>query len=119
MEGARPQRKGGPNLLDPTARALDVDLIDQVRAVFPDLGHGFVAACLAVLGTPDTVVSTLAEGGPLPYPLDMLDRHLGVAWRKREGADRQDGAADEDKAFVALQKQYIRHMEREQVRSAG
>jgi hypothetical protein len=97
------------------SRATNPELIEQVKSIFPDLGEGFIAACLAVLGGPENVVSILLEGQPLPYPLDLLDRHLGVAWRKREGADRRDDDVD-PKAYVAMQKQYIRVMEREQVR---
>jgi hypothetical protein len=112
-----PQRPSA-DLRDPTSRATNPELIEQVRSIFPDLGEGFIAACLAVLGGPENVVSILLEGQPLPYPLDLLDRHLGAAWRKREGADRRDDDVDQ-KEYVAMQKQYIRHMEREQVCQAG
>ena len=81
-------------------------MIQQVQQVCPDLGEGFVEACLAVMGySVETVVTAIIEGSPLPYPLDTLDRSMAKAFRnKREKVDEMDG----EEEFKERQKEYLR-----------
>ncbi|KAG9298841.1 hypothetical protein G9A89_015862 [Geosiphon pyriformis] len=53
-----------------------LSLISQVRNVFPELGEGFVEACLISLNeNPETVINHLLEN-TLPGDLEILDRSL-------------------------------------------
>ena len=49
--------------------------ITQVRDLLPDLGEGFVEACLTKLGTPDAVINHVLEGS-LPEPLISMDHGM-------------------------------------------
>lgn len=119
--GAGPEAERAP------LRAWGADvkgMIAEVKAVYPGLGDGFVHACLAVFRyNVAMVVNALLEGGggALPYPLDTLDRSLPSPLE----AKRPEGAAgggvagleqERDEEFLAVQKAYVRQMEREQVR---
>jgi len=88
-------------------------MIEQVRQVCPDLGEGFVEACLAVMDySVETVVSAVVEGVELPYPLDTLDRGMIKAYRnKRDKVEETAG----DAIFKARQKEFLRNLEQEQV----
>ena len=52
--------------------------IAQVRDLLPDVGEGFVEACLAKLGTPDAVINHILEGS-LPEPLLSMDHGMARA----------------------------------------
>jgi hypothetical protein len=58
----------------------------------------------------DRVVDMLLEGGPLPYPLDLLDRGLGS--RVKKGTILE---GEKDEEFIKLQKTYLRNMDQERV----
>ena len=99
-------------------------LINDVKLICPDLGDGFVHACLAVMGyDTQAVVNALLEGNPLPYPLHLLDRSLGHPGGKVRQDQRTQAAApeeeDKDEEFLRLQKAYLRNLERSQVSGWG
>lgn len=97
-------------------------MIAEVKAVCPGLGDGFVHACLAVFRyNVAMVVNALLEGGwggALPYPLDTLDRALPSPMQAKRPEGGGGGGLEEerDEEFLAVQKAYVRQMEREEVR---
>ena len=72
--------------------------IAAVRDVLPDLGDGFVAACLSALGGDAAqVVHALLEGS-LPPAVAGLDRSLSLdAWRRRRSGGGVEAAAPDRK----------------------
>lgn len=97
-------------------------MIAEVKAVCPGLGDGFVHACLAVFRyNVAMAVNALLEGGALPYPLDTLDRSLPSPMQAKRAAGGGGGGSaleeeQRDEEFLAVQKAYVRQMEREEVR---
>ena len=82
-----------------------------MKQIHPSLGDGFIKACLAVSHwSVERAVDVLFQPDPLPYPLDVLDRTLGDVKRRDEPP-----VEERDEAFVRVQKQYLRKMEREEV----
>ena len=64
--------------------SLDEDLIQRVSVIkelLPDLGEGFIAACLETYGRDtEAVTSRLFEDGGLEPPVDTLDRQISMYW---------------------------------------
>ena len=90
----------------------------QVRAMLPDLGEGFVEACLAFHQfNVATVVNKVLEDD-LPPQLAGMDRKLAryrVNQGKVERGDFKVGSAVKgDEEFALAQKEYLKRMEDEE-----
>lgn len=102
--------------------------ISNIKAIFPDLGEGFIEACIAAYkGNVEEVIDALLTDNLQPTLL-VLDRSLQKMWRGKGGgstaeaisldAGKRDKKAVykevEDKEFKRLQKERLLKMEQQQ-----
>ena len=74
----------------------------------PDLGDGFIQACLEAYNhDPNLVVTHILEDN-LPPKLASLDRRTGHIWKGKQDKD------DRDEAFKAQQRERLRAMQRQE-----
>jgi len=105
-----------------------VEGISNIKAIFPDLGEGFIEACIAAYkGNIEEVIDALLTDNLQPTLL-VLDRSLQKMWRGKGGGSTQEvisldaGKRDkkavykevEDKEFKRLQKERLLKMEQQQ-----
>lgn len=85
-----------------------VSPIEAVKMILPDLGEGFIQACLAAFNNnPDEVVARVLENN-LPPKLAAMSRDTGEIWMgKRDSGEK-------DQAFIAKQRERMRAMERQE-----
>lgn len=104
------------------------EMVSSIKALFPDLGEGFIEACLAAYrGNMEEIVDALLTNNLQPKLL-MLDRGLQKVWIGKGGnaaratvsldAKKRDAAnvyqAVDDAKFKQLQLERVRKLEAEQ-----
>eukprot|EP01032_Pedospumella_encystans_P007483 gene7483-8977_t len=102
--------------------------VKNIKAIFPDLGEGFIEACIsAYKGNIEEVIDALLTDNLQPTLL-VLDRSLQKMWRGKGGNTTQDTIsldasqrdkktvykAVEDAEFKRLQKERLLKMEQQQ-----
>jgi hypothetical protein len=104
------------------------EMVSNLKSLFPDLGEGFIEACIAAYkGNMEEIVDALLANN-LPPKLLLLDRGLQKVWIGKGGnasretvslnAKKRDSAvvykAVDDANFKQLQLERVRKMEAEQ-----